>query len=80
MLMLSSHRMLFNSPFAFIELPKLSVNLYVFSKTLSKEVLFNNSYFLEKTNFLEKQYSALPKFSGEPLFQSGHLFKKSNFL
>ena len=32
---------------------------------------FQNSYFLYKANFLEKQYSTVPTLSGEPIFQSG---------
>ena len=33
--------------------------------------VFQYSYFLEKANFSEKQYPALPTLSGELLFRSG---------
>ena len=54
--------------------------------------VFQKSYFLEKANFSEKQYSTLSTLSGEPLFQSGkdltflagtfseELFSKHTFL
>ena len=51
---------------------QLFQNRDVYNKgTFSKKVLLQNSYFLEKVKFAEKQYFALPTLSGEPLFQNG---------
>ena len=49
--------------------------------------VFQNSYFLEKANFSEKQYSALSNLSGEPIFRRGldltfhsrHFFRRATF-
>ena len=57
-------------------------------KMSTEELFFRRRYFctasffseksdiLEKANFSEKQYSALPTFSGELPFQSGYFFKR----
>ena len=45
------------------------------SGTSAQHQLIHESNFLEKTNFSEKQYSALPTFSGELHFRSGYFLK-----
>ena len=48
-------------------------------KILLHSISFQNSYFLDNNTFLEKQYSALPTFSGKLLSQSSYFFKRSYF-
>ena len=81
----SSHFLRIRSP-----LWQLLFGTTVFSlfriKISKKELLFQSRYstqyqkILEKANFSEKRYSALPTFSGELLFQSNCLFKRATFL
>ena len=58
-------------------------------KISTEELIFQSRYFstaspfsgkLHKANISEKQYSALPTFSGELPFQSGHVFKRCRLL
>ena len=48
--------------------------------TSAQHACFQKSYISEKANFSEKQYSALPTFSGKLRFWSSYFFKRGYLL
>ena len=61
----------------------ITINIYyrraLEASTSAQYQLFQKSYFMEKTNFLEEQHSALLTFSGEPTFSERLLFENNLF-
>ena len=64
----------------FLEYNYFQKSYFFKTGTSAQHHIFQKSHILEYVSFLEKQYSALPPFSGKLTFYSGYFFKRHYLL